>query len=406
MKNIELLNSVKIQAPLGTTKRILQVKHFTLLAFCLTAFMLNVPLSAQQTFKDSIFHDSLKREYILYVPENYEAETATPLVLNFHGFTSNATEQMFYGDFRGIADTAGFIVVHPEGTLLNGLSHWNVGGWTTLSTVDDLGFTSVLIDSLSLDYNIDPDRIYATGMSNGGYMSFLLACQLGHKIAAVASVTGSMTPETYTDCLPDHPTPIMQIHGTADPVVPYDGAVWSQSIQSVLDYWVIQNECQPTAETESVEDINIFDGSTAERISYKGGNNNSDVIHYKITNGAHTWPGTFFGGAGTNMDFNASEVIWQFFSRYSLSDLKETTETKEIDHSAALVTIFPNPAKNRIYVSAERHKNEFFEIYTMTGSIVKSGTIHSGRNDIDVSELDEGLYVFKVGEKTKLISIH
>jgi polyhydroxybutyrate depolymerase len=111
-------------------------------------------LTSQQTVGDSIMHDGLERTYILYVPEKYIPGTEVPLILNFHGYTSNSLEQMVYGDFRPIADTAGFIVVHPMGTIDQiGNPHWNVG-WGT-STVNDVGFTAALIDSLSAMYSID-----------------------------------------------------------------------------------------------------------------------------------------------------------------------------------------------------------------------------------------------------------
>ncbi len=203
-------------------------------------FIIGIPFIgfAQQTLDGSIIHDGMQRDYIIYIPGNYSGSTSVPLVINFHGLGSNATEQMWYGDFRSIADTSGFLIVHPEGTLYNGSAHWNVGGFTVGSTVDDVGFTDALIDSLSVMYNIDLTRVFATGMSNGGFMSFLLASQLSEKIAAIASVTGSMTPETYNNSNPQHPTPIMQIHGTADNLVPYGGVFYSKSIEDVLNYWV------------------------------------------------------------------------------------------------------------------------------------------------------------------------
>jgi len=150
------------------------------------------------TINGSIEHNGMDRSYILYVPESYDGTKAVPLVLNFHGYTSNAKDQMNYGDFRPLADKEGFIVVHPQGTLLDGKTHWNVGGWTLASKVDDVAFTEALLDHLSSEYKIDAKRVYSTGMSNGGYMSFLLACQLSNRIAAVASVTGSMTPQIFS----------------------------------------------------------------------------------------------------------------------------------------------------------------------------------------------------------------
>ncbi len=160
---------------------------------------------AQETINASITHDGIQRDYILYIPEIYDGNTTVPLVLNFHGFGSSASQQMFYGDFRDIADTEGFLLVHPEGTTFIGNQFWNVGFPGISSTIDDVGFTEALIDELATLYAIDLDRVYATGMSNGGFMSFLLACQLSEKIAAVASVTGSMTQDTFDDCNAQRP---------------------------------------------------------------------------------------------------------------------------------------------------------------------------------------------------------
>jgi len=271
----------------------------------------------------SLFHDGLNRSYILYVPENYTGDEVVPLVLNFHGYTSNAKDQMGYGDFRPIADQEGFIIVHPQGSLLEGETHFNVGGWTLESTVDDVGFTASMLDKLEEEYNIDPKRIYSTGMSNGGYMSFLLACQLSERIAAIASVTGSMTPQTFNFCDPKHPMPIMQIHGTQDAVVPYGGANWSKPISEVLNYWVEFNACSISAQLTDLPDHNLEDGSTVQRQEYGDCKNNAQTIHYRIDKGGHTWAGSSFWVPKTNYDMNASEVIWAFFAQYDLDGLKE-----------------------------------------------------------------------------------
>jgi len=269
---------------------------------------------SQQTINGSIMHNNLQRDYILYVPAIYNSNHSTPLVFNFHGYTSNANDQMWYGDFRSLADTANFIIVHPMGTLDNtGATHWNVG-WGA-STVDDVGFTAALIDSLSVNYNIDDNRIYSTGMSNGGFMSYHLACNLSDRIAAIASVTGSMSSFTYSTCNPSHPTPIIEIHGTADLVVDYS------SIPNVLDYWTDYNDCNIQGSWMTMPDINIMDGSTAEHWVWDMGLNGVTVEHYKIINGAHTWPGTIFASAGTNYDIDASTEIWKFFSRYDINGL-------------------------------------------------------------------------------------
>jgi len=222
---------------------------------------------SQQTINESITHGGLQREYIIHIPSSYNANNPIPLVFCFHGYGSNASTLMYYSNFNVVSDTASFIVVYPQGSLFQETTHWNIGGWTVGSTTDDVGFTATLLDSISSVYNIDNTRVYSTGMSNGGYMSFLLACQLSGKIAAIASVTGSMTPQTYNACNPQHPTPILQIHGTSDQTVPYIGDPrWTKSIDDVLQYWVAYNNCNTSATVKAIPDINQQDESTAEHI--------------------------------------------------------------------------------------------------------------------------------------------
>ena len=142
------------------------------------------------TISGTMWHDGLQREYVLYVPQSYDHRRAWPLVLNFHGYGSSAHEQMKYGDFRSLADQEEFIVLHPAGSVQEGRRVWDIGGGAKGGIVDDVGFTDELIKKVASEYSIDSARIYAAGMSNGGSMSFLLACKLGDKVAAIASVAG------------------------------------------------------------------------------------------------------------------------------------------------------------------------------------------------------------------------
>ena len=350
---------------------------------------------AQQTINGSIIHDGIQRDYILYIPAIYDGGTEAPLVFNFHGFGSNANEQMLYGDFRAIADSEGFLLVHPEGTFFNGNQHWNVGGFTIGSTVDDVGFTEALIEELAGLYTINLDRVYATGMSNGGYMSFLLACQLSEKIAAVASVTGSMTPETFDACNPQHPTPILQIHGTNDEIVPYNGASWSRSIEDVMDYWVNYNNCDEPPSTVVFPDIDPTDGSTVEHIVYQNGDNNVTTEHMKVLGGRHTWPGSAYNFPGTNQDISASTEIWEFFSRF---DINGTLSTG--DYHDGLVTIYPNPTRSTINLSCNFYERLNYALFSATGQKLISGSLESSDSQIDLSNLPPNIYYLVIENQT------
>ena len=349
---------------------------------------------SQQTINASITHDGIQRDYILYIPELYDGSTAVPLVLNFHGYGSNAAQQMFYGDFRDIADTEGFLLVHPEGTTLIGNQFWNVGFPGLSSTIDDVGFTEALIDELATLYTIDLDRVYATGMSNGGFMSFLLACQLSEKIAAVASVTGSMTQDTFDDCNAQHPTPVLQIHGTDDGVVLYNGNNLSIPIADVISYWVDFNNCETTPTTTTLPDVDVSDGSTIEHSVYEDGDNGITTEHMKVIGGGHTWPGSVINTAGTNQDIDASMEIWLFFSRF---DINGPLSTDDFDNNQ--VTIYPNPTQSKINLSLKYAKEVHYKLFSPLGKQLMTGTITSSNEEIDISHLPSNIYFLKLGNQ-------
>jgi polyhydroxybutyrate depolymerase len=311
------------------------MKKLLTLIICLPLFTL-----AQQTINASINHGGIERDYTLYIPASYSPGTDLPLVLNFHGYTSNAWQQSFYSNFNTVADAEGFIIVYPDGTLDDsGTTHWNVG-WGG-STVDDIGFTSALIDSISAEYSINLDRVYSTGMSNGGFMSYQLACELSDRIAAIASVTGSMNMGWFNSCNPNHPTPVMEIHGTLDPTVPYTASGFTESISDIMDFWANFNNCNSTPIVTNVPNINTIDGCTAEHQIWENGSNGVVVEHYKIIDGEHTWPGAPITVGVTNYDIDASEKIWEFFNKYDINGLITATSTSNIttEKSAELIKV-------------------------------------------------------------------
>jgi len=382
----------------------LSIRHLAI-----TICIIGLPLfsSARETIEGSITHDDLQRDYILYLPASYSGDLPVPLIFNFHGWGSNAADQMWYGDFRSVADTAGFLVIHPQGTVFDGYTHWNVGGWTVGSPADDVGFTDALIDSLSAEYNIDPLRIYATGMSNGGFMSFLLACQLSDRIAAIASVTGSMTPETYEECTPQHPTPILQMHGTVDTVVPYNGTAWSEPVNDVLEYWAEYNNCNPIPEITALPDIDPDDGSTIEHMVFYDGDNGVVVEHYMIVGGGHTWPGNAFGGQGTNYDVDASVDIWNFFSRYDINGLIESEDAREaaevLPPGFDLAQNHPNPFNptTTIEFTLPVQQEILLSVVNIQGQLIEEivrGTYPAGAHTVrfDGSRLASGMYLYRL----------
>ncbi len=364
-----------------------------LFSFFLTLILSVHTLSGQEFVNESFTHENRLREYIIYFPANYDSTISVPLVLNFHGYTSNANEQIYYGNFQPIADTAGFLIVAPQGTRdFSNITHWNVG-WGG-STVDDVSFANALIDSMIAKYNVDPNRVYSTGMSNGGFMSHQLACELSDRIAAVASVTGSMTEAKLAACNPQHPTPVMQIHGTADFVVPYNGqSPWTAPVDSVVAYWARYNQCElPPLETD-LQDINPNDGSTVRLFQYRNGTNGAEVELYKVFNGGHTWPNNQFISAGTNFDFDASLAIWQFFAQYDLEGLRNSTSI-EVEQTPK-IRLYPNPALNEISVLRSRNTPRNYQISDLTGKVWLSGVLMT-EDKISLQDLEAGVYVFSI----------
>lgn len=278
--------------------------------------------SAQLTINGNFIYDGINRSYRLYIPPSYNNSIPAPLILNLHGYGSTALEHELYTNFKPISDTAGFIIVHPNGSVDGfGNQQWNAFNFTN---VNDVGYLSALVDTIAQAYNIDSNSIYSTGMSNGGFMSYKLACELGDKIAAIASVTGTMTWTEFNNCNPAHATPVMQIHGTADVTVPYNGSLFFVPVDSLVKFWVDNNACNPNFIFTAVPDINTNDNSTAEHYHYENGTNGSSVELYKIINGGHSWPGAPITINVTNNDISASVEIWRFFRKYKLNILTST----------------------------------------------------------------------------------
>jgi polyhydroxybutyrate depolymerase len=350
---------------------------------------------SQQTIEGSITHNEIIRDYILYIPASYSGSTSVPLLFNFHGATMSATRQMGMCDFRPVADEAGFIVVHPQGARLDGATHWNVEGLTLGSTSDDVGFTEALLDALSESYNIDSKRVYCTGYSLGGFFSFRLACQLSNRIAAIASVGASTTIETITNCSPKHPTPVMLIHGTNDGSVPYEGNARFVSVDDAIQHWVNYNHCNLVPTIKEIPDINALDYSTVEHIVYAGGDQNVNTEHFKVIGGDHDWP-----GSTGNMDIDASEEIWKFFSRYDIDGSLWPASLAQMEESTQHLKIYPNPTPSSITIELEWEEDLYYRLSTLSGQAVAAGTIESNQYVIDLTHLSAGMYILRTGNRS------
>lgn len=363
--------------------------------FIISCLFSSLYINSQTTINGSFVHSGLTRTYSFYVPASYTPGQAAPLVLNLHGYTSNGNQQSLYTNFQAIADTAGFIIAHPDGTIEATTSQrfWNFG--ILGANVDDIGFLEALIDTLSAHYTINPNRIYSVGMSNGGFMSYCLACETD-RFAAVGSVTGSMSVVMYNSCTPSRPTPTIRIHGTSDNVVPYAGNSTSKGAEEVTLFWANQNNCNTTPAITQVPNTSTSDGATAEHYVYSGGTNGNTVELYKVTGGGHTWPDATVSlpsNGNTCRDFNATKEIWRFFSQYERGGTLSTGKNMEADQNIA---VYPNPAQKTFVIKTNETINADIYLLDLQGRLIKSLKNVSTNTALDLEDLKPGNYILKI----------
>jgi len=267
----------------------------------------------------SLVHKEEKRRYLVYTPASYDSQPGKsyPVVFNFHGGGMTMAEQMLYTGMNRAADRHGFIVVYPSGIKQD----WNVGfGMPYLEGTDDTAFTEALLAKLKQDYRVDATRVYATGLSRGGFFALRLAADLPHLFAAVASV-GGPTPEPVVQ----HHTKsgkvgVLLVHGTADKVVAYGGKPTGYlSAEESYGYWAKRNGIVATDANRRVIDTDATDGTSVTW--QEQGNGQQSVALLTVRDGGHTWPGADPFNVGhplgkTTRDIDGNDVIWRFFEKH------------------------------------------------------------------------------------------
>ncbi len=248
-------------------------------------------------FVESIATVDGNRPFRLHIPPGYGAKGPAPLVFNFHGSNRSGLHQEVYSGLVPIADREGFVLVSPEAA---GFGEWDIVGFYADIGIDDVGFTAELLDYLESSLCIDPDRVYAAGMSNGAEMASQAGCFFPERFAAIAPVAGV----TYQGC-GGPPVPVISFHGTDDYNVPFE------ETPPAMEGWAEHNGCPAGLATEQVSEH-------VTRQSYEGCDG-ADVVLYVVDGGGHTWPGAdeTEGGVGfTTHEIDASELIWRFFSSH------------------------------------------------------------------------------------------
>jgi polyhydroxybutyrate depolymerase len=293
----------------------------------LISFLFSLGLTAQTTV--NITQDGIPRTFKYVTPPGWTTSSSLPVVFLLHALTQDGDQVLGVTDFDVIAQNNNFVLVYPDG--INGA--WNANMNVSVSQADDLGFLEAMIDWVQLNLNTDPLRQYLCGMSNGGFMSYKLACESRHCFAAVASVSGTMSDTVDFNCIPTNRPYILHIHGTADGVVSYFGSPTTGiSVDELTTKWKNYLGCDPTPVYSAMPNPNLVDLSYPEKYTFANCDLGSLVL-IKIIGGGHQWPGilTVWGGVGTiNMDFYSPQIIWDFFDGKTcpVASLSENTDDK------------------------------------------------------------------------------
>ncbi|MDG6218831.1 MAG: PHB depolymerase family esterase [Candidatus Thermoplasmatota archaeon] len=312
-------------------------KLITLFFFLLFIMIVVSIFSGCVTKREPFEYEGMNRSYVLHLPESYDSSLSYPLVMVFHGGGGNARNIERVTGFSQKADEEEFIVVYPDGTgrFNNRLFTWNAGfccGYAFENDIDDVGYIKALITSLLENYSIDSTMIYATGISNGGILTYLVASELSDIFAAVAPVAAqiggqaSIDEEPWQIPEPEHPVSVIVFNGMNDSRVPYEGGrplandthVYSWfSTNDSISFWIEQNQCNPIPKRNISESGNIIIDT------YHDGLQNTEVVLVTIVNGTHSWPGGEKGrnrGDEPTSEINATDLIWEFFKNHKKSN--------------------------------------------------------------------------------------
>jgi polyhydroxybutyrate depolymerase len=300
-------------------------------ALLLTATLFVLTARAQKggaTMTKEIEVGGMKRTYLLHVPASLPKGKKVPLVLVFHGGGGTAAYTERLTRFSDLADREGFLVVYPEGPGKNWYDGREFKGSLAHETKrDDVAYVAAVLDAVAKEHPVDPKRIYATGISNGGIFSHYLAAHLSGRIAAIAPVVGGMPDPFHKKFKPEKPVSVFIIQGTKDPLVPYDGGDIAQKRGKVLatdeavKMWVKHNGCEAKPTTGELDDKDPRDGCRVKWATWGKGKDGTEVTLYTIEGGGHTWPDgpQYYPEAVIGKvcrDFNGTAAIWEFFKKH------------------------------------------------------------------------------------------
>jgi polyhydroxybutyrate depolymerase len=284
----------------------------------------------------SLEHQGRKRTYDVHMPPSYDGKTPMPLVMAFHGGGGDSAHMRKQSGFNEKADKEGFIVVYPQGTgkkILGKIKGtWNVGktggGYAYENQVDDVGFINSMLNDLEKRYAIDKNRIYSTGHSMGGMITYRLACESADRIAAIAPVATSLVTEP---CKPSRPIAVLHFQGTEDRPIPYEGGASDpklpksfaiggpyRSAKETASFWARADQCSGVSQV-TYQKGQVTCETTGSCVQ------GTEVTLCTVKGGGHTWPGSPMPidkkwwkklVGETTQDISATDTMWEFFKKH------------------------------------------------------------------------------------------
>ncbi len=300
----------------------MQRKRNLLIAGLVFLWMVSVAAASPEPTASRINVGGEMRIFWTYVPSGMEKTKPAPLLIVLHGSAGSGEDMMAVTQrgFERIADKEKIVVVYPDALE----RRWNEQD----GTVDDAAFLLAVADKLTSDGLVDRKRVFMAGISNGGMMAQRMACEHADRVAGIASVAGSLPEQLAAKCKPLQPVPVILIHGTEDPIVPWQGGAVAgfEEFGKVLParetagFWAMNNRCRSKTVSVPEADRDPRDGTRVRLELFPDCANNADVSMITVEGGGHTWPGGYqylperFIGK-TSRDIDANQMIWSFFQR-------------------------------------------------------------------------------------------
>jgi polyhydroxybutyrate depolymerase len=267
---------------------------------------------------------NVTRTYLTHLPNRRPPSGGYPVILAFHGGGGRGAKMVKLMKLDPLADANGFIVVYPD--ALDG--HWNDGRSSIKNRSDDVGFVTALLDEVEKHYPVNASKVFAVGISNGAVFTERLGCELSNRIHAIAAVSGTMAAELAPACQPIHPISVLQVSGTADPVMPYGGGTVRKflgageggtvlSASDTAQLWARSNGCSPATAPETLPQTGEPDETSVVRQTHSRCRKSATVTLLTVRGGGHAWPGgpqvapRIFGRSSSQLD--TSKTVVDFF---------------------------------------------------------------------------------------------